>query len=89
MRRGACYEAAAIPKELFDNGQDVMKKKTIPENYDKRYDVDRNLWPQQWLDYERCELIQSDFQWTMEAIYELFKKHLFGQVHQEESMPMG
>ena len=42
----------------------------------ERHNVDKDLWPQLWLDYERCELIQGDFNWTMEAIYELFSTHL-------------
>lgn len=65
-----------------------MRGETAPDYWDDRLEKipQKDNWPQEWLEYERNLGIQSDFEWLVEAVQDLYLKHLTNLILENSTM---
>ena len=63
-----------------------MRGQVEPQNWERRYENDRNSWQETWLIYERDLEIQEDMEWLSEAVYQLYQVHLDRMIRKNDRL---
>ena len=76
QRAGAFSEMRNCSERARANGSHWMRGQVDPQNWESRFEIDKNSWHETWLNYERVLEIQDDMDWLSEAVYQFYQVHL-------------
>ena len=63
-----------------------MRGQVEPQNWERRFEIDRNSWHETWLNYGRDLEIQEDMEWLSEAVYQLYQVHLDRMIRKNDKL---
>ena len=68
------------------NHTDWMRGQGEPPGWEDRFSIERGQWSENWLLYERDQMIQEDLKWFAEAVCRFYQKHLDKMIRENDRM---
>ena len=60
-----------------------------PQNWERRYEIDKNSWHETWLLYGRDLEIHEDMERLSEAVYQPYQAHLDKMIRKNDKLWVG
>ena len=70
-------------------GSDWMIGQVDPQNWERRYEIDKNSWHETWLLYGRDLEIHEDMERLSEAVYQPYQAHLDKMIRKNDKLWVG